>query len=397
MAKEKVLIVGGGFAGVKLARELADDDHFSVTLLSDDTHLRYYPTLYLAATGSEPATASLPLGTIFQDNDVKLVKGKAKTLDRKTKTITTEDGDAYRYDTLILALGVVTNYFGIQGLDQFSYSIKSQAEVARFKQHLHEQLMDTHKPDLNYIVIGAGPTGIELAGELPGYLRHIIKCHGLKAKTVHIDLIEAMPRLLPSLPKSTSNAVRRRLKRLGVRLYLNSKVEGETIDALTINGKPVRSHSVVWTAGVTNNPFFKDNNFALMGHGKVGVDTYLQAEPDIYVLGDNANTPYSGMAQTALHDAAFVATNLKRKALGKKLNSYSAEQPISVIPVGPRWAAVQWGKVSFHGLAGYLLRSVADLKGFHDFEPWPKAVEQYLSEYVNTEDCKICATVMRAS
>src|SRR5262249_37760884 len=148
-----------------------------------------------------------------------------------------------------------TNYFGIKGLDEYSYSIKSQSEVQRFKEHLHQQLADEKRPDLHYVIVGAGATGIELAGALPSYLRCIMKNHGLPQRKLHIDLIEAAPRLLPRLPKETSRAVRRRLRKLGVTLYLNSTVEGETADKLMVSGKPIRSHTVVWTAGVTNHPF----------------------------------------------------------------------------------------------------------------------------------------------
>jgi NADH dehydrogenase len=390
---EKVLIVGGGFAGVAAARELGSDSRFNVTILSDDSDLRYYPTLYRTATGGERANSSIPLTRIFQDDhNVHIEQGVASTLDRKAKTITAEDGKTYEYDTLILALGVVTNYFGIPGLADYSFSIKSQSEVARFKAHLHQQLVDERRPDLNYVIVGAGPTGIELAGALPQYLRYIMKNHGQPDnRAIHINLIEAAPRLLPRLPKSTSRSVRRRLKKLGIKLYLKSVVEGETPDQLTISGKPIPSHTVIWTAGVTNHPFFKNNNFAIMGRGKVGVDTYSQAEDNIFVLGDNANTPFSGMAQTALRDGVFVGRNLRRRASGKSLKSYVAKQPITVIPAGPRWAAVVWRKLRLNGRVGYLMREGADLIGFHDLEPWPDATKQFLTEFSSQDNCEVCA------
>ncbi len=388
---EHVLILGGGFAGVKAALELADDPHFAVTVLSDDADLRYYPTLYHTATGGQRSNSSIPLTRIFADKPVEVVQGTAATLDRKAKTITTEDGRTYEYDVLIIGLGVVTNYFGIPGLADYAYSIKSQAEVARFKTHLHRQLTDEHHPDPHYVIVGAGPTGIELAGALPAYLKHIIKNHGLSARRIHIDLIEAAPRLLPRLPKETSRTVRRRLKRLGIRLYIGSAVQGQSADELTVNAKPIRSHTVIWTAGVTNHPFFTDNHFVIMGRGKVAVDTYLQAEDNIFVLGDNANTPYSGMAQTALNDGGFVASNLRRRARGKSFKSYVAKQPVTVIPAGPHWAVVLWGKLSIHGRLGWLVREAGDLVGFHDLQPWPKAAKQFLTEFSTQDECEVCA------
>ena len=391
MAKKRVLIVGGGFGGVKAALELADDDQFDITLLSDAADLRYYPTLYHTATGGQRANSSIPLQAIMTGKPVRIVQGKAKTLDRKARIITTEDGQSYPYDSLILALGVVTNFFGIPGLPDYAYSIKTQAEVHRFKAHLHKQLIDEHHPDPHYVIVGAGPTGIELAGALPGYLKRIMKNHDVRDKTVHIDLIEALPRLLPRLPRDVSRRVRHRLHRLGVRIYLGKTVQGETADALTVSGKPIRSHTVIWTAGVTNHPFFKENDFVITGRGKVAVDVYLQAEPDIFVIGDNANTPYSGLAQTAIRDGEFVAKNLRRQARDKSLRSYNAKSPITVIPAGPHWAVVIWRKLVFDGRIGWLLREAGDLVGFHDLEPWPKAAKQFLTELTDQEDCPVCA------
>lgn len=393
MAKERVLILGGGFAGVKAALELCHDDRFEVTLLSDDTDLRYYPTLYHSATGGKRNNSSIPLKVIFEDKPVTLAHGSAAKLIRKDKTVTTATGRAYEYDTLLIALGVVTNYFGIPGLDEYSYSIKTQASAERFKKHLHQQLDDERRPDLHYVIVGAGPTGIELAGALPDYLRHIMKCHGIEHRAIHIDLVEAAPRLLPRLPKDTSRAVRKRLKKLGIRLYLNSTVQGETADKLMVSGRAIRSHTVVWTAGVTNHPFFKDNGFVLTGRGKVATDIYLQAEPDIYVLGDNANTPYSGMAQTALWDGKFVARNLKRHASGWHLRSYEAKPPVTVLPCGPRWAAVVWGHVRLYGWLGWALRETADLKGFRSLESWRRAAKQWYSEFTRDDACEKCAAM----
>jgi NADH:ubiquinone reductase (H+-translocating) len=388
MAKEKILILGGGFSGVKAALELVDDERFAVTLLSDETELRYYPTLFHTATGGSYANSSIPLREIFQDKAIKLAQGRAVSLDRKTKSITTDEGTVFAYDTLIIGLGVVTNYFGIPGMDTYAFSIKSQDAVQKFKAHLHEQMRDERRPDLHYVIVGGGPTGIELAGALPGYIKQLLQTYGINDRKVHVDLVEAAPRLLPRMTKRTSRIVARRLRRLGVRLYLGAAVQAVTSDELTLNNKPVRSHTVVWTAGVTNHPFFKDNNFVLMGRGKVAVDTFLQAEENIYVIGDNANTPYSGLAQTALHDGIYIAKQLKRRASGKTFRSYMAKPPITVIPVGPYWAAVSWNGINLQGKKGWVLRQAADLIGFHDLQPWPKAAKQFLTQFSAEDSIK---------
>lgn len=389
--KHHVLVVGGGFGGIKAALELSKHDNVAITLLSDRPDFRYYPTLYHTATGGARVQSSIPLTTYLHPDKVKIVQGTAEKIDRKKKTVTTREGETLSYDALVLALGMVTNYFGIKGLDQYAYGIKSSDEALRFKAHLHEQLIADGEPDTNYVVIGGGPTGIELAAALPSYLRRIMRNHGIKNRPVHVSLIESSPRLLPRAPEVTSRRVEKHLRKLGIQLYLGQAVQAQTADSLTVNGEEIKSHSVVWTAGVTNSPFFAANNFALNERGKVAVDEYMRAEPDIYVIGDNAATPYSGMAQTALHDAIFVAGNLGREYAGQQPKPYHAKAPITVVPAGPMWAAVDWGKVHIYGPLGWLLRSGADWLAFYDMGPWWKAFKQWGTEFLHEESCPQCS------
>lgn len=389
-----MLVVGGGFAGAKAALELAQDSRFAVTLLTKNDHFRYYPGLYRTATGGKRANTIIPYSELFGMKPVLVIEGEAETLDRKAKTITTTGGETFEYDTLILALGVVTNYFGIPGLAEYSYGIKSIEEIEQFKEHLHKQLVDDRRPDLNYVIVGGGPTGIELAGALPDYLKRLMKAHGIRHRNIHIDLVEAAPRLLPRSPRDVSRMITRRLRRLGVHVHTGKVVQGQTASDLRVSGKPIHSHTVVWTAGVTNHPFFATNNFVLTNRGKVATDVYLQAEDNIFVLGDNANTPNSGLAQTAVHDGTFVAQNLRRRASGKHFKTYSVVEPWSVIPVGNRWAGATKGGLRLYGIAGWLLREAADLVAFHDYEGWQNGSKQWLSEFGEEETCHVCMAAL---
>jgi len=389
--KTRIVIVGGGFAGTKAALALSDCDDCEVTLVSDHSHFRYYPALYHAATGGKRHSARIRLSDILDESKVRFIRAAATKLNRDKKQIIAADGKKLPYDKLILALGNVTNYFGIPGLKEYSFSIKSSEEVDRFKAHLHAQFIANGCPDLNYVIVGGGPTGIELAGALPGYLREIMQKHGVKECKLNIELIEAAPRLLPRSPKKVSRTVAKRLRKLGIKIMLGVAVKGQTPEMLMAGDKPLMSRTVVWTAGVTNHPFFKDNDFALTERGKVVVDSYLQAEPDVYVLGDNASTPFSGMAQTALHDGAFVAGNIKRGVERAMPLEYTPKEPITVIPVGHHWAIVQWGKRVFSGFAGWVLRALADLVGFHDLQSWPKAGAQWITSMSDEDmDCPNC-------
>lgn len=392
MNKTRALIVGGGFGGVKVALELADSRHFDVTLLSDQPNFRYYPTLYHTATGGRVAESSIPLIKLFQEKSIDIAHGQAKSIDRKKRTVTTTDGKHYSYDVVVFALGSVPNYFGIKGIEDYSYSISTPEKAVVFKNHLHSQLTSDKKPDLNYVIVGGGPTGIELAGSLTGYLKEIMKAHGIKHRAVHVDLIEAAPALVSRMPKAMSRSITRRLRRLGVKLYLGQVVQGASADSLMVNDKPIQSHTIVWTAGASNNPFFKENGFALNERGKVTVNEYLQAgSEDVYVIGDNADTKFSGMAQTALYDAISLAHNLKRQATDKLMKPYAPKAPIYVFPVGPHWAAVLWGKTQIYGFFGWILRSLADLRAFTDYEPWWKAGDQWMNSFEGEESCPECA------
>lgn len=397
MKQKHVLIVGGGFGGVKAALELSNYTNFKVTVLSDRDTFHYHPTLYHTATGGSKQISEIALSEILKNRPVDIVIGKAVKLNREHKTIETLDGSKISYDILIIGLGAVTNYFGIEGMEEYSYGIKSIKEAEELKAHLHKQITDDRKPDQNYIIIGGGPTGVELAGALPSYIKHIMQQHGVRDRKVHIDLVEAAPHLMPRMPVSVSKAFERHLRSLGVTLYLNTPVQATTADTILMNGKSVRSHTVIWTAGIANNSFFTDNKFILAKNHKVQVDKLLQAWPGIFVIGDNADTPYSGMAQTALYDAQFVAHNLIRHANGERPYAYKPKKPIYVTPAGPHWASVVWGPLHLYGWLGWAFRQAADWIGYKDLEPWWKATELLLATGDHEDSCAVCATAEGAS
>ncbi|MEO8863137.1 MAG: FAD-dependent oxidoreductase [Candidatus Saccharimonadales bacterium] len=392
MKKHNVVIVGGGFGGIKTALDLSDDDRFRITLITDHTDFRYYPSLYRTATGGKRVLSSIPLSELFAGKKINIINDTAISIDRKARTVLTKVKHVVGYDALVLAMGVHTNYFHIQGLEELSYGIKTIEDAEKLKHYLHDQLLINKKPDLNYVVVGGGPTGIELAAVLPAYIKQIIAKHGLQPRKFHVDLVEASPRLVPRSPKDISRRLTRQLRKLGVKLYLKTTVQAQTVEALMANNKPIRSHTVIWTAGVSNNSFFADQGFQLAGNSKVRVDQFLQTEMGIYVIGDNADTPYSGMAQTALYDGKFIARNLKLLANGAEPKPYIAKRPVYVFSAGRRWAAVQWGSLRIYGRLGWMLRSVADLIGYHDYEPWWRAGKRWVQEDDSEESCPTCRT-----
>lgn len=390
MAKKKIVIVGGGFGGLKTALELSKSKEASVTLISERDCFWYFPTMYKTATGAPEDLSSIPLDVLTKDKNIKLIISRALSVDYHNQIIKLDDGSNIKYDFSIFALGVVTNYFGIKGIAEHSFGVKSIDEVNKLKNHLHNQIVAQVSSDLHYVIVGGGPTGIETAGEISNYLRHIQTRHGLKPKKVKVDLIEAAPRLLPRMHKSVGEAIAKRLRKLGVKISFNSAVQGETASELILKSSKIDTETVIWTAGQTNNPFFKNNNFVLDERGKVVVNDQLEAYNNLYVIGDNANTTYSGLAQTAIYDGNFVAKDIANRITNKNRSNYKPKKPISVIPVGDKWAFVEWGSLRFYGKLGWLLREAADMIGFLDISEPLSAGDQWLKNLDPESLCSIC-------
>lgn len=389
--KRQIVVVGGGFGGIKAALELSRNEEFAVTLVSDKPYFRYNPTLFHTATGGLFRQSAIPLEKILEGGNINFIQGELVKLDRATRSIELKDDTIIAYDKLVLALGVVTNYFGVEGLKEYSYGIKSPEEVAHFKKHLHTILQTEHKPDVNYIIVGGGPTGVELAGALPSYIKQIMKHHNIKSKKVNVKIIEASPRLLPRSAEKVSQAVTKRLEKLGVEVLVDKKVQALDEDSLLVSSKDIPSHSVVWTAGTANNSFFKENDFTLTEKGKVAVDEHLLAEDCIYVVGDNASTPHSGLAQTAVYDGHYVAHDIEADFHGNEGNAYRPKYPATVVPVGYGWAAFEYKKIKITGWLGWFIRQAADWIGYHDLQPWWKASQQWMTEFGKEEDCEVCS------
>lgn len=388
----RIVVVGGGFAGVRVARNLAESEDAHITLVSDRNYFAYYPQLYHAATGGVRSQSAIPLSEMLADLPVELVIDAAVSIDPTKKTITTKSKKVIAYDRVIFALGSVTNYFGIKGLPEYSYGIKTIEEAERFKQHLHQQLIHHGRLEAHFVIVGAGPTGVELSAALTDYLKYLAKHHHIAKPHYRVDLVEAAPRVLPRSPEAVSQKVHERLERLGVNVMTSAVVEGETSDALQLKGESIKTQTVVWTSGVTNNPFYIENSkyFKLAKGNKVVVDEHLQASEGVYVLGDNAATTYAGLAQTAIGDADFVTSDIKKILAKRPRTPYQPKRPSPVTPVGSRWAVAELGSVHVYGYLGWMIRRMADLIAYQDVEPLPQALRTWLREPQRQNNCPVC-------
>lgn len=365
------VIVGGGFAGVKAALEISKKNIGKVTLISDEDHFLHHATLYATATGKSMAESVVPLNEVFAGiKNVKVVQDSLVSIDQDRKLAVCKNG-TYEYGKLVLALGSVTSFFNTKGAAKHAHGIRTLEEVLEFNAHVKQEIIKNRRLDKNYVVIGAGPTGVELAGALHEYLEHLALVHQVNRPNVKITIVEAAPRVLPSLSKTASRMVARRLKQMGVKVLVNQRVEQLHKDYITVAGKKVPTETAIWTSGVANNPFFAKHSdlFKLNQRGRVEVNQYLEATRDIFVLGDNNNVAYSGMAWPALDQAVFLANYLTHVKAKRPLKAFRPSKPPSGIPVGSNWAYVEWRGVYAAGLIGHLLRRRMELRGYKQLLP----------------------------
>lgn len=376
--RKRVVIVGGGFGGVKTALELANKPGFSVQLISSNTHFEYHGALYRSAVGHSPKEVVIPLAEIFEDaKNVEVVLDQIGYVDDKKKLVVGADGDSYQYDKLVLALGNQMNYFGIEGLKEYTETMHDIGSTLRLRRKLIDIFSKKQRVPVRIAIVGGGATGVELAGEIPFFAQLVAKRHNLPKPKVRVVLVEASDRLLPNLKPEASQKVAKRLVKLGIEIYLKIAVESCEDQNLCLSAGNLNADLLIWTAGSKPVDFYTVNShiFTLGRGGRVAVDEYLhpQGHTDIYVIGDNADTEYSGMAQTALHDALFVAKNL----LSKQAKKYRPKKPLYVVTAGGKWAVVQKGNKVISGLRGWRIRRQADLAIFKNFEPYEKAIKTW--------------------
>jgi NADH:ubiquinone reductase (H+-translocating) len=396
-SSHKVVIVGGGFGGIRAALDLAKSgqEGISVTLISDRPHFEYYPTLYRVVTGYSPAQCVIPYKEIFRKLPIDFIQDQVVKIDLTVKTLFGGASCPYQYDSLILAVGSETGYFNISGLAELSYGFKSIGEAERLKAHLTEVMTPTEgqTPEqkvsaAHFVIVGGGPTGVELAGELASYAKHLANKKGFDQSFITVSLIEATPRLLPVMPEDISKKVEEYLHSQGVNIYVNRTVTKQEVEEIFLKDMTVKSRTVVWTAGVKVNALIsKIEGFELDRRGKIVVDNQMRAKghTSVYVVGDIASMPFAGMAQTADHDGSYVSSAIISKLRGKKVKKREQHKPIYAIPAGRHWAVVLWGDMRVTGLTAYIMRKMADLKYLMSILPFWKALSVFRRVFVRSD------------
>ena len=399
--QHNVLVLGGGFAGIKCALELQEKNlkNVKITLISDRPHFEYHGALYRLVAGHSPLEVCVPICEIIDEKKVEFLVDKVVKIDPKEKKVHGSEGSTYQYDSLVVALGAETNYFNIPGLEEFSFGMKTIPDALALKRHIHEVIescVDGTKADNlcagNFVVVGGGATGVEVAAELAVYTKKLAKSHNIEPSLMNVELIEAGTRILPTLPEKFAKKVERRIRSLGVNIRLNRAIEKNDIENVYLKDMQLKTKTVIWTAGVVANRLIKDAGFSINKTGKAEVKNDLESvdHESVYFSGDAAATEYAGMAQTALYDGEYIADVITDKIEGRKIRHYYPGKAIYAIPGGPGWAGVVWGPLRLYASLGWSIRRVVDLVVYRAFLPPKKAYDLFLSHKQACEACPVC-------
>jgi NADH dehydrogenase len=374
-----IVIVGGGFAGIEVAKTLIRKNaDVKITIVSKNKNFEYYPALYKLVIGTLPIEVSVPLHVIFKKS-VEIVEATYTGLVQERQVIKLENGKEIAYDFLVLALGSETNYFNIKGLSDLSFSFKSVKEALRLKQYFcdlfsrsknltREELVSM----LHILIVGGGPSGVELAGDLRHYLTSLAVKSAVDPSLVTIDLIEASNRVLQTLPQKVSNSAEARLREMGVNIFVNRAVQGQDIEEVVLKDMKMGSQTVIWTAGTRINTAFTEIPGVVFDERKrIKVSPYLSLPNDnrIFIAGDGAGTPYSGLAQTAIHNGKYIGKQIANIIAGKETEIYKPKKPSFVVPIGDYWALFSSGNFLMKGFLPWLLRSAIDFRYFTSIVP----------------------------
>ncbi|GAA4402669.1 NAD(P)/FAD-dependent oxidoreductase [Nibrella viscosa] len=341
--KPRVVIIGGGFGGINLAKNL-DNKAFQIVMFDKQNYHGFWPLLYQVATaGLEPDAIAEPLRKMFDEDyeDFHFRLVRVTGVNPQAKTVVTLIGEL-KYDYLVIATGTKANFFGNEQVQKYSFPLKTIPEALNLRSQLlqsFEQASITRDPDirqalLNFVIVGAGPTGVELAGSLAEMRKHVLPGDypGLDFSKMNIYLVEGLDRVLPPMSPEASQKTYKYLTDMGINMKLNTLVETYDGEVVTLKGgEQIRSHTVIWAAGVTGALIDGLPNEVIARGGRVMVNRFNQIEgfPDIYAIGDIAlmktdkfPNGHPGVAQPAIQQGRLLAKNLNRTIRGEKMEEF---------------------------------------------------------------------------
>jgi NADH dehydrogenase len=385
MARTKIIIVGGGFGGLAAAKALKHTPA-QIILIDRTNHHVFQPLLYQVATAVlSPGQIGSPLrGILRNQKNTTVILGEVTGVDKDQKCIFVSDADRQNvpiaYDYLILATGVTHSYFGHNEFEEFAPGLKSLADaeairnkiLQAFEQAEAEEEPSRHRDLLTFVLVGAGPTGVEMAGALAVLVRSTLKSEfrRIDPASARIVLVDMAPRVLGPFSEELSKAARQRLEKLGVEVRLGRGVDQIDADGVVVAGERIVSKTVIWTAGVAPSPAGKWLKVETDRAGRVRVqsDLTVPGHPEIFVVGDTASLdqngkPLPGVAQVAIQQGRYAGKLIHGRIIGSlPPGPFRYFDKGSMAVVGKGFAVLQSGKVQVSGFGAWLTWAAVHLQ-----------------------------------
>lgn len=367
--KKKIIVIGGGFAGVQLIKNL-DEKLFDILLIDKINHHQFQPLFYqVAASQLEPASISFPLRNIFKyKKNLQIRLAELLSINNSAKTIETTIGK-FNFDFLVIAVGCTTNFFGNQAIQQHSFTLKTTNDAIAIRNHIlqtFEDIISAEENDkealLNLTIVGAGPTGVELAGAFAEIKKNILPKDypGINFAHFNINLIEGSKNTLNSMSDLAQKTSMMYLKEMGVHVFTETFVKNYDGNLLELsNGNTLKSKTVIWAAGVIGNNIIGLPKTTLKQGNRIGVNrtNLVEGCQNIYAIGDIAlmETPkypkgHPQLANVAINQAKYLAKNLKNQLSNKPLKEFEYSDLGSMATIGRNKAVVD---LPFYHFKGY--------------------------------------------
>ncbi len=371
--KKKIIIVGGGFAGIQLVRNL-DASLFDILLIDKINHHQFQPLFYQVATSQlEPSSISFPLRNIFRDKkNLQIRLAEVVNVIPTSKKIETSIGE-FEYDYLVLAMGCKTNFFGNKEIEENAFTLKSTSEAIAIRNHIlktFEAIISSNEEEkqglMNLVIVGAGPTGVELAGAFAEIKKHILPKDypGIDFSKFNIVLVEGSANSLNNMSETAKSASLQYLNEMGVTFLKETIVEKYDGKLLTFkNGNSIQTKTVIWAAGVISNTLqgIPDTCYGPGKRLNVNRMNKISDCEAIFALGDIAymETPkypkgHPQVANVAIHQAKNLAKNLNRLSSGKSEHEFEYKDLGSMATVGRNKAVVDLPFIHFKGYFAWL-------------------------------------------